>query len=402
MRVFKAETLLLSPKAEKARAAAAAAHAKDAKPEDWTWEPFAPEAKRIKESSEWAGRDAVETNYVPGPKRQKVVLVFPQGRSTDSTLEEFDARGTKYFYVDFDNIATRCRLSVVPGKPELASLSVEGVTLRLDDVAAVLWSEPGHRLVAVPKNRHMAVCFMRWRHFFCELKGLLRPDVLWMPSHPQNGSPEWQYKLAEFELASRCGMAIPDTLYTNDPDRAIAFTKAHGDRVVFRDFAPICPNLTVVFTNSAELEKQRDAISPSPFVLQEYVEKKCEARVVLVGDKLFAVRIDSQTSASERGKLDWRVYDNAHVKWERFKLPTKTERSLKAIAASLDITYGAFDLICTPDDEWVFLELNRPGMSYWLKSFVGLDIGKEVAVYLDRHLRRRERSVRGTTTSRTR
>jgi glutathione synthase/RimK-type ligase-like ATP-grasp enzyme len=387
MRAFKTDTLLPSPKARKVLAAAALARTQAAKHEEWTWEPFAPEAKTIKESTEWAGRDAVETNYVPGPKRQDVVLVFPQGRSTDSTLDEFDARGTKYFYVDFDHIATRCRLSFAPGKREQASLSIEGVTLRLDDVAAVLWSQPGHRIVSVPKERHLAVCFMRWSHFFSELKGLLRPDVLWMPSHPQNGSPEWQYKLSEFELASRCGMAIPDTLYTNDPDRAIAFAKAHGDRVVFRDFAPICGNLTVVFTNAAELERERDAVRTSPFILQEYVEKKCEARVVLVGDKLYPVRIDSQASTSERGKLDWRVYDNARVKWERFKLPAKTERSLKAIAAALDVTYGAFDLICTPKGEWVFLELNRPGVSYWLNSFVGLDIAKEVAVYLDKHIK---------------
>ena len=53
------------------------------------------------------------------------------------------------------------------------------------------------------------------------------------------------------------------------------------------------------------------------------------------------------------------------------------------------INWGSVDLVKGMDGEFYFLEVNRPGASYWLPPFVGLDVPKEVARYVKWALGRR-------------
>jgi hypothetical protein len=52
------------------------------------------------------------------------------------------------------------------------------------------------------------------------------------------------------------------------------------------------------------------------------------------------------------------------------------------------LQYGAFDLILTPDGQYVFLELNPSGEFFWLDSVVGLPISKAIADVLPGEHRR--------------
>jgi D-alanine-D-alanine ligase-like ATP-grasp enzyme len=46
------------------------------------------------------------------------------------------------------------------------------------------------------------------------------------------------------------------------------------------------------------------------------------------------------------------------------------------------IVFGAFDFIVTPDDEWVFLEVNPNGQWLWLEESLQLDISQKIVEYL--------------------
>ena len=39
---------------------------------------------------------------------------------------------------------------------------------------------------------------------------------------------------------------------------------------------------------------------------------------------------------------------------------------------------GAFDFIVTPEDKWVFLEVNPNGQWLWLEQSLNLDISKKI------------------------
>lgn len=363
---------------------------------EWSWQPFDREAcANMAAVPDWrALREAVETNYVPSGRRQDVVLVFPIGHGLKSLFETFDEKGTKYFYLDFDDVASRCELRVSVGGSPRAELEIEGVRLDLADVAAVLWHPPEHMRRLRPNARGARLYMQRWVQFLKDLRGLVRDDAIWLPSHPLNGSFEWQNKFSEYELASREGLRVPETLFTTDADAALAFVRAHGGRVIFREMHPDTPDSALRFIGEKEIERGRAKIRMSPITLQAYVPKAFEVRAVLVGDRIFACKIDSQASAV--AATDWRAYDNKNVKWEPMRLPKRVEAALLRFAERVDLKHASFDLICTPEGEWVFLEANRPGASHWLKFFAGLDVGRELALYLDRHIRRTKRGRRAS------
>ena len=46
------------------------------------------------------------------------------------------------------------------------------------------------------------------------------------------------------------------------------------------------------------------------------------------------------------------------------------------------LNFGAFDFIVTPDDEWIFLEINPNGQWLWLEQKLGINISKKIVEYL--------------------
>ncbi|MGH3803517.1 MAG: ATP-grasp ribosomal peptide maturase, partial [Pseudonocardiaceae bacterium] len=45
----------------------------------------------------------------------------------------------------------------------------------------------------------------------------------------------------------------------------------------------------------------------------------------------------------------------------------------------LGLTFGAFDFVVTPDDQWVMLECNPAGQWLWLQDETGVEIAKGIA-----------------------
>ena len=47
------------------------------------------------------------------------------------------------------------------------------------------------------------------------------------------------------------------------------------------------------------------------------------------------------------------------------------------------LKFGAFDFIVTPNNEWVFLELNPNGQWLWLEKALNINISKEIINFLE-------------------
>lgn len=103
--------------------------------------------------------------------------------------------------------------------------------------------------------------------------------------------------------------------------------------------------------------------------------QKYDARVTLVDQKAFAVAIHAD---SERGHVDWRS-DYGCLKYRKIDPPCKIITAAAEFLQHLGLTFGAFDFVVTPNDEWIMLECNPAGQWLWLQDEVGVEIAAEIA-----------------------
>src|SRR6185295_7622249 len=90
----------------------------------------------------------------------------------------------------------------------------------------------------------------------------------------------------------------------------------------------------------------------------------------LVGERVFAAAVDSQ--ALERARIDWRKEGERLLRaWTPYPLPTAVAGRLLELAARLGLSYGAVDIVVTPDGRHVFLEINPAGEWFWLDDVFG-------------------------------
>lgn len=191
-------------------------------------------------------------------------------------------------------------------------------------------------------------------------------------------------KQLQLEIARSCGLDVPRTLVTNDPEAARAFyDECHG-QVVTKMMASFAIHEDgrekVVFTNPVS-EKDlagMDGLRLCPMTFQETLAKKSELRVTIVGERVFTASIDS--NQMERSKTDWRREGLALIaRWQKAELPRDVERGLLGLMESLGLNYGAIDLVVTPEGRHVFLEVNPVGEFFWLERENGLPISDAIA-----------------------
>ena len=110
-----------------------------------------------------------------------------------------------------------------------------------------------------------------------------------------------------------------------------------------------------------------DSVRTVPCCFQEYVPKKLELRVTVIGEKLFAAEIHSQESAETR--IDWRNND-ADIPYRVAELPPAVAEKCLGLVRSYGLNFSAMDLIVTPDSRYVFLESNPNGQFLFVEDKV--------------------------------
>jgi glutathione synthase/RimK-type ligase-like ATP-grasp enzyme len=197
-------------------------------------------------------------------------------------------------------------------------------------------------------------------------------DTLWV-SHPFK-LRRGEVKALQLAYASRAGLKTPHTLISNDPARAATFVGALGDTecaikplmaIGVTDEQGYRLPLTTTLPPGHSLE----SLALAPTMLQPYVDKAFELRCVVIGDRIFCAKLDSQ--ADEKSRIDWRGGDPHH---DIFILPDDVEASIHRLMRSFELNFASLDMIVTPEGEFVFLELNPNGQWLWLELELGLPL----------------------------
>ncbi len=191
-------------------------------------------------------------------------------------------------------------------------------------------------------------------------------------------------KQLQLQVARELGLDTPRTLTTNDPAAARVFAKNCEDGIVTKMLSSFAIHdegkELVVFTNPVKPEDLADlsGLNLCPATFQELLAKSLEIRVTVVGHRVMSASVDSQVSA--RAAHDWRR-DGLRMlhNWQPYRLPLEFEEKILRLMDYFSLNYGAIDVILTPDDRHVFLELNPSGEFFWLERTPGLPISDAIA-----------------------
>lgn len=210
-------------------------------------------------------------------------------------------------------------------------------------------------------------------------------DHAFWVSHPQ-ALAKAERKIFQLDVAHRLGFLLPRTTVTSDPDVARSFLASLGsDRKAIAKSVGYAAGYSI-FTSLLSLEQEDDleAVKYAPVMLQEYVPKKFEIRVNVIGNRVLAAEIHSQRSS--KTSHDWRHYDFDNVPHRPHTLPRKLEEMCVSLLHALDLRFGAIDMILTPNDDYVFLEINPNGQWLWLETLVGLPIGESIVELFEQNI----------------
>ena len=210
-------------------------------------------------------------------------------------------------------------------------------------------------------------------------------DCLWVPGKRRDSDLGYNkpYHLA---LAERLGFRVPRTLMTNSPDAFLKFYANCDGRIVAKVMLdPLISRDDEDHLAFTQVVRRRDMISYrairyAPVIAQEYIPKQVELRITVVGARVFAAEIHSQSSRATRH--DWRHYDTDRTPHRPHSLPPEIEALCLTLVQSLGLCFGAIDMILTPDGEYVFLEINSNGQWAWIEGLTGLPIADAIAELL--------------------
>lgn len=200
-------------------------------------------------------------------------------------------------------------------------------------------------------------------------------------------------KQLQLKVANRLGLHIPATLITNSATEVRDFAQNFSAVVskmqyAFSIYDGDDDEYRVYSQKWLPEELQEMAgLEFSPMIFQEYVEKDCEFRVIIVGEQIFCGKIPSQQS--EDGQADWRKDANLIDEVQAYELPASVKLKLLHLMDYFRLNYGAIDLIKTPEGKYVFLEINPVGEFSWLDKALGHKISEAIANVLLNRARRR-------------
>lgn len=227
------------------------------------------------------------------------------------------------------------------------------------------------------------------RHAFMEAKyglgGVLTSlPVLWC-NHPGREA-DANYKPRQLVTARSGGLEVPASLVTNSADAVRSFarhvgghlvTKPLGSMYVFEDGRrKVAPTTLFGPGDLADLT----GVELTAHLFQEWVDKRYEVRLTVVGERLFPVAIHA---GSEAARIDWRT-DYPSLRYSVIELPPAVEKGVRAYLAAFGMTFGTFDFAVTPDDRWVFFECNTQGQFGWIEAATGLPISIALADLLEK------------------
>lgn len=294
-----------------------------------------------------------------------------------AVAEALNRKGASVTLWATSDFPTHADETVRYGSDGARSIHLRGADLHLENPAFdVVWRRrPSYAVDHAslhPADRAFAEaeCGMFRRSLF----RLISPGAFWV--NPMEGAALAGSKILQHEAASKAGLRMPDTLFTNSPEEIRNFL-AGGRQVIYKPLAGGgWRNGNTNYLTYTTILQESDLVDDrilrqTPGIFQELVPKAFELRVTMMGNHALTAKILSQQT--REGKLDWRRSQD-ELEFQPAALPPEIEARCVALLAELGLVFGCLDFIVTPDGEYILLEINEMGQFLFVERRCGLPL----------------------------
>lgn len=306
-----------------------------------------------------------------------LIISAPEDIHAQAVMRELAKQGQSGVrMLNFSDFPTRLSLSIrMDGNGHRDfSLNFPGEKISMDAVRAAWWRRPQPfgipPSVKDPNVRHFAMS-----EAATAFQGMWQASrALWVNNILRDAAAA--HKPWQLAMAKEAGLAVPETLITNDPAEARAFWAAFPGEVVYK---PHTASLHA-WRETRILKPQEQAFAESvrlaPVIFQKYVPGT-DLRITAIGERLFPAEADTKG-----GEYQPDVRLNTNLTYRTHKLPATVAEKLLRLMRRLGLEYGAIDMRLTPEGQYVFLEVNPAGQFLYVEMATGMPIAAALAEHL--------------------
>lgn len=318
----------------------------------------------------------------------KCVLILSTSLDFEADVVSIELirRGTDYVRLNAEDVPHILSMasSVDQDSDKEYKIKLGSRIINLSDISAVWLRDFDYGLIHPHSNDlNQIFIFQQWRDALQILYSTL--ECGWI------NSPDATYRtnnrVTQLSHAKLSGFNIPSTLITNDPERSRSFYRDHDSDIILKvlHHHDIEANNKVYSIYShrvtdKDLSKFDDLIY-APCILQERIHNCSELRVTVVKDKVFSVKLGSNTVAS-------RYCDMHRIPLSRLpKRPIQLEKEFELhcikLVESFGLDYGAIDFVMDEEGKPFFMEVNPTGDWLWIERETKLPITKAMVELIE-------------------
>lgn len=198
-------------------------------------------------------------------------------------------------------------------------------------------------------------------------------------------------KMLQSKVAVELGMKIAPTCFSNVKADILDFSKEYEcislkclrDHWVNGDDGNVYDLCTQKVPSSLLNKQPNEAFTQTVVFAQQYIEKKYELRITVMGPYVFTCKLDSQLLTPTTGSVDWRQGYGHGLKHEIIETTKEINSFCKQYLRRFNLNFGCFDFIVTPNDEYVFLECNPNGQWGWIEDECHIPMSEAMVDCLD-------------------
>ena len=206
--------------------------------------------------------------------------------------------------------------------------------------------------------------------FYDSLTYNIAPKARWVNN--KEASSRAGSKLLQLKQAIQCGLSIPTTLCSNDPQDIRYFLLKHeSEGVVYQPLS-----------SHAWLEEQRikrpyttklsfldlpcnKSLQLTPGIFQKEIKKTQYIRVTYFSG--FMIAVSSSTDMRFLERMDWKSFSDSDRSIEIHTLPSHLEQQIQALMRNMGLVFAGLNFIVNDDYEYIFTDLDEQASFLWIE-----------------------------------
>ncbi len=297
-------------------------------------------------------------------KPQILILSRLDDREADVVGLQLAAHGIPYLRINADSLLTETKFTFYRDFQNVkASIHSSGWSLH---TLGVIWFRHFDvSAISFPQTDPITEYFVR-AEWMTAIRSLMSISTVDWINHPD--IIHKLDRMSQLQLADAVGLTTPKTLVSNEPEDIRSFiTLCSGKAVVkvlgdhFLETTPgtlqgIFPRLIV--ESDADILKETLSV---PSLYQEYIPHITEVRVTIIDQEVIAAEVEKANPEDI-----WHHPDKVFV--QSHQLPLRVKERLQQYMKISGLRFGAFDLLLTSSNDYIFLEVNPIGDWLWLEA----------------------------------